>query len=142
MRIVNLLLGLLFVGIGVAGIFLPVVPTTGPLLLALWFFARSSRRLHDWLVNHRVLGKYVHDLWVRGGLTVRSKRRAIFAMSAVMALSAALLPWGLSGRTLWLAEGGLALGWVIATVFIATRKTLEPLIVSPPVRGEVPGESP
>lgn len=130
MRVVNLALGLFFVALGVLGIFLPVIPTTGPLLLALWFFARSSKRLHDWLVNHRVLGKYVHDLWVRGGLTQRSKKRAIIAMTAVMALSAALLPLGVEGKTLWFVEGGLALGWVIATTFIATRKTLDPLPVA------------
>lgn len=129
MRVVNLALGLFFLGMGVAGIFLPVIPTTGPLLLALWFFARSSKRLHDWLVNHRILGKYVHDLWVRGGLTRRSKKRAIAAMSAVMALSAALIPLGMTGRTLWIVEGCLALGWIIATTFIATRKTLDPIPV-------------
>lgn len=143
MRIVNLALGLLFLGMGIVGIFLPVIPTTGPLLLALWFFARSSKRLHDWLVNHRVLGRYVHDLWVRGGLTRRSKVRAISAMSAVMALSAALLPLGISGRTLWMAEGGLILGWIIATTYIATRKPLDSPAVPPaPVAGEIPGENP
>lgn len=138
MRIVNLILGLLFLGIGIAGIFLPVVPTTGPLLLALWFFARSSRRLHDWLVHHKVLGKYVHDLWVRGGLTVRSKKRAIVAMSSVMALSAAVIPFGTAGKTLWIIEGCLFAGWAIGTAFIWTRKTLDS---DPPVAVEVPAKT-
>jgi len=139
MRIVNLILGLFFLVLGVVGIFLPVIPTTGPLLLALWFFARSSKKLHDWLVNHKVLGRYVYDLWVRGGLTRRSKIRAISAMSAVMALSAALIPLGTTGRTLWIVEGALALGWVIATTYIGTRKTLDP---AAPQVAQIPGESP
>lgn len=140
MRIVNLFLGFFFLSLGVVGIFLPVIPTTGPLLLALWFFARSSKKLHDWLVNHKILGRYVHDLWVRGGLTRRSKIRAITAMSAVMALSAALVPLGTAGRTLWIIEGGLALGWIIATTYIATRKTLDPSPQAQP--SQIPGESP
>lgn len=142
MRIVNLALGLFFLGLGVVGIFLPIIPTTGPLLLALWFFARSSRRLHDWVVHHRVLGKYVHDLWVRGGLTLRSKKRAIGAMSAVMVLSGVLIALGTTGRTLWMVEGGLALGWVIATTYIWTRKTLDPAIPAPQSPGGAPGENP
>jgi len=139
MRIVNLILGLFFLGLGIAGIFLPVVPTTGPLLLALWFFARSSQRLHDWLVNHKILGKYVYDLWVRGGLTIRSKKRAIIAMSSVIALSAVLLAWGTTGRLLWIVEGGLFLGWATGTAFIWTRKTLDPRPVEPkPIPSETP----
>lgn len=140
MRAVNLVLGLFFLALGIVGIFLPVIPTTGPLLLALWFFARSSKRLHDWMVNHKILGKYVHELWVRGGLTPRSKKRAIFAMSAVIVLSSVVVALTAQGTTLWFIEGGLAVGWAIATAFIATRKTLDP--PAPAVPEEVRGENP
>jgi len=140
MRLINLLLGVFFLALGVVGIFLPIIPTTAPLLLALWFFSRSSQRLHNWLVNHRILGKYVHDLCVRGGLTAASKRRAIIAMSAVILLSASVTPLLMSGQALWFVEGGLGLGWIIATVYISTRKTLDPL---PEARGvQLPGENP
>lgn len=142
MRIVNIVLGLFFLAVGVIGIFLPVIPTTGPLLLALWFFARSSKKLHDWILNHKVLGKYVHELWVRGGLTRRSKQRAITAMSAVILLSAVVLALTLTGRGLWIAEGGLALGWAIATVFIATRKPLDAVVPAKAAAPEAPGENP
>ena len=48
--------GSVCLGIGVAGTVLPLVPTTPMLLLAAFCFARSSERLHDWLVNHPTLG--------------------------------------------------------------------------------------
>jgi uncharacterized membrane protein YbaN (DUF454 family) len=51
--------GLLFVGLAVLGMFLPVLPTTPLLLLALACFARSSERLHGWLLSHRAFGPVI-----------------------------------------------------------------------------------
>ena len=48
--------GLFFFGLGSVGVLLPVLPTTPFIILALWCFAGSSKRLHDWLYNHRLFG--------------------------------------------------------------------------------------
>lgn len=51
-----IILGWLFVALGVIGAFLPVMPTTLFMILALWAFAESSPRFHDWLYHHTIFG--------------------------------------------------------------------------------------
>jgi uncharacterized membrane protein YbaN (DUF454 family) len=55
-------LGWLFFSVGLLGVFLPVLPTTPFMILALWSFSKSSDRFHRWLYHHRVFGPSV-KLW-------------------------------------------------------------------------------
>ena len=55
-RSVLLACGLACVVAAGVGVFVPLLPTTPVLLLAAACFARSSRRLHGWLLSHRVFG--------------------------------------------------------------------------------------
>jgi uncharacterized membrane protein YbaN (DUF454 family) len=120
-------LGVLCTGIGIVGIFVPLLPTTDFLLIALWFFARSSKRLEKWLLHHPLFGKYVYDLWVRGGMTRVAKHRAVIAMSAVLLLSAVVTPFFLKKLPVWAFELILTGVWGLAATYIFSRKTLDPL---------------
>jgi len=44
-------------GVGVIGAFLPVLPTTPFMIIALWAFSNSSPKLRNWLYTHRIFGK-------------------------------------------------------------------------------------
>ena len=51
--------GTLSLGLGILGIFVPLLPTTCFLLVAAWCYARSSSRLYDWLMQARWIGPYL-----------------------------------------------------------------------------------
>ena len=101
-------------GCGIAGVFLPLVPTTPFLLLAAFAFARSSPRLHDWLVNHPRLGPPIADWQAHGAISRPTKMIAAAVMAAT---------WGLSFaadvRSEILIVQALVLG--AAATFVLTR---------------------
>jgi len=81
MRTLFFILGWLFFALGFAGMFLPVLPTTPLMLLALWCFARSSDRFHEWLYNHRVFGPPLQQYREHGVIPVVAKVFAILFMT-------------------------------------------------------------
>lgn len=73
MRYILTLLGLISLGLGILGIFLPVLPTTPLLLLAAALFLRSNRKLYDWLLNHPKLGPYIRNFIEYKAIPLRIK---------------------------------------------------------------------
>ena len=75
------LLGYTSLGLGFAGVFLPVLPTTPFILLSAFCFSRSSDRLHRWLLGHRTFGPLLLD-WERGqAIRPRAKAWSILLMN-------------------------------------------------------------
>ncbi len=80
--------GTLFVGLGILGIFLPILPTTPFLLLAAACYARGSQRFHRWLLNHRYLGSYIRNYREGRGLTLRAKAFTLLLLWITLSYSA------------------------------------------------------
>ncbi|WP_066707043.1 YbaN family protein [Curvibacter delicatus] len=106
LRWVYLVLALLFLLLGLIGIFLPVLPTTPFILLSAWAAARSSPRLLAWLEEHTAFGPMIRD-WRHGGVV---RRRSKWMATGVMAASGTYLL--LSSHSRWAA--GLAIACMTA----------------------------
>ena len=65
--------GTVLVGIGILGIFLPLLPTTVFFLMAAWCYARSSQKFYDWFHHNRYFGKYLKNYREGKGITRSSK---------------------------------------------------------------------
>ncbi|MEI6089034.1 MAG: YbaN family protein [bacterium] len=65
--------GLLFLCLGIVGIFVPLLPTTPFLLLSIALFARSSKRLYHWLIDNKYIGKYLKNYIEKKGLPLKVK---------------------------------------------------------------------
>lgn len=71
-------LGTIFVGLGILGMFLPILPTTPFLLIAAACYARSSKRFYLWLLNNKLFGSYIRDYKERKSIPLKVK---IFTVS-------------------------------------------------------------
>ena len=80
-------MGLLFLGVGIAGTVLPGVPTTPCVLAAAWFFSKSSKRMEEWLLNHKIFGKLIKDWRANGSISKTAKRNAVLVIISTFALS-------------------------------------------------------
>ena len=107
-------LGVTATGLGLVGAVLPLLPTTVFLILAAFAFARSSPRLHAWLVGHPRFGPAIVNWQTHGSIS----RNAKIAAMAAMAVSL-LITWALGAAEWILALQALVL--VTVAAFILSR---------------------
>ncbi|HNS32661.1 MAG TPA: YbaN family protein [bacterium] len=72
-RILLIVSGTISASIGIIGMFLPVLPTTPFLLLAAFFYSRSSGRFYKWLLSNRLCGTYIRNYVEGKGIPARQK---------------------------------------------------------------------
>ena len=82
-RLIYLGIGWLSLGMAIAGVILPILPTTPFLLVAVWAFGKSSPELAEKIRNHRVFGPQVRDWQDHGVISPKAKLLAITIMSAM-----------------------------------------------------------
>jgi len=102
-----ILMGFFFVGLGILGIFLPLLPTTPFLLLAAALFARSSPRFYNWLLNNRWLGSYIRNYREGKGIPLKAKILSITLLWLVILYSAffVLKKWSFRILLIFIAFG-------------------------------------
>ena len=92
MRPIYFVVGLLSLGLGVLGIFLPLLPTTPFLLLSIACFSRSSKRFENWLYHTKMYQIYVADFRETGTIAKERKKKIIVSIYILMGISIFLAP--------------------------------------------------
>jgi len=77
------ILGVFFLLIGGAGVVLPLLPTTPFVLAAAACFAKSSPRMHAWLLGSRVFGPVIGDWEKKKCISLKVKLSALTMMTVV-----------------------------------------------------------
>jgi uncharacterized membrane protein YbaN (DUF454 family) len=113
------LCGMVAVGLGAAGIFLPLLPTTPFLILAAACFSRSSDRLYNWLITHRWFGRYVRQYREHKAISRQNKLATILLLWGTLAFSGLVVLEAIWIRVLLLAVG------VGVTLHVMSMKTLK-----------------
>lgn len=86
LRVGYLVAGLAFTGLGIAGAFLPLLPTTIFLILAAGCFGKSSPRLEAWLLNHPRFGPSIRAWRANGAIPRKAKVLACLGMASGLAI--------------------------------------------------------
>lgn len=119
-----MLFGGINVGLGIAGMFLPLMPTTVFLLIALWAFSRSSQRFHRWLYTHPRFGKTLRDWHHHRAIPLKAKIAACGSMLLSLGIIAVFVAES------WLLPGIVALCLAPIAGFIVTRPSLPSPLLS------------
>jgi len=90
-RYLLIISGTIFLGFGIIGIFLPILPTTPFLLLAAACYARSSKRFYNWLMNNRWFGNYIKNYRDGRGVPLKFKIFTIFLLWITIIVSVFLV---------------------------------------------------
>lgn len=85
-KFLYIVLGFLFLGLGVIGIVLPIIPTTPLLLLASFFFVKGSKRFDHWFKSTNLYKKHLESFVKRREMTLRQKLTILLTADAMIAV--------------------------------------------------------
>ena len=115
-RIFWMIMGTLFLMIGLIGIAIPLLPTTPFLLLAAACYLRGSRRMYHWLLGNRIFGKYLRDYYEKRGVSIKVKIGTVISLWCMIGISIMIIGDLIIGIVLVLVAAGV-------TLHIASLKT-------------------
>ena len=111
--------GTLSTGLGIIGVFIPILPTTPFLLLAAACYMRSSERFYQWLINNRIFGAYLRSYIEGKGMPIRTKIFTILLLWLAIGLSIA---FGVQNIVIRIVLICLAIGVTVHIGLIKKRK--------------------
>lgn len=120
LQIIYIIGGTISLGIAILGIFLPLLPATPFLLITAGLYIRSSDKLYQKLMEHKVLGPYITNFKEKRGMPKKSKIIALTMMWTMILISFFFML-----DTLLLRSVIISLGLIGTAVILYYVKTIE-----------------
>lgn len=114
LRGLYMVLGGVCLVLGLIGLVAPVLPGTVFILLAAFFFARSSERVYGLIIDHPRLGPLVHDYQAGLGIPMKAKLTAVLAIALSFSFSMSFFVKGLAGRVAMVAIGAAVIWYIVS----------------------------
>lgn len=80
-------IGTISLGLACLGILLPILPTTPFLLVSAYCYFNSSKRMYNWMINHRVFGTYLQNYMEHKVISKKHKSIVLFFLWCSLGLS-------------------------------------------------------
>lgn len=93
MKIIFIIFGFVFLGLGCLGIPLPVLPTTPFLMLAAICFAKGSKRLELWFKSTKLYHKHLETFVEKREMTLKTKLTILLTASAMLLFSFGMMQY-------------------------------------------------
>lgn len=79
-------LGSILLVIAIIGVYLPGLPWSTPAVGAAFCFARSSERMHNWIMNHKLFGPFLTNWSSKRVFPTKAKYLMLLTMSSSLVL--------------------------------------------------------
>lgn len=123
-RYIFIALGTIFLGIGLLGIFLPLLPTTPFLLLTSFFYTRGSTRINNWFRSTKFYHDYVKG-FKKGELTKKQKIKILLTCYICIGISAYFAPY----TYIRIGLGCIAIIQLISMFIIKTKVESDEIVI-------------
>lgn len=78
--------GMLLLGLAYIGVVMPGIPFSIPLVGSAYCFTKSSKRMHDWLYNHKHFGPFLTNFKEKKIFPTKAKYSMVIMMSSSLVL--------------------------------------------------------